>query len=261
MDFALDLYGKAKRFGIWDPVDIDLAVERAHWAALSEEHRAALLGTCASFFRGEESVADTLAPWLMAMPRLEERMFLSTQLFEEVKHTEFFARYFREVLPDADPAQHFAGNLQGVLVDDIADVSARIRRAMDADADSRMQALVEGVTHYHGIIEGMLAMAGYEHLDETWPSPQAFPGLREGFARIREDEGRHIAFGMSFLRERCGDCPRWREIVEATFDRYVPELIGESADLPPSAQRYRQLLAACYARRRRDIGLDGGDRE
>ncbi len=259
MDVALDLYGKAKRFGTWDPSDIDLGRERFDWDALTPEHRQALLGTCASFYRGEESVADTLAPWLMAAPRLEERMFLSTQLFEEVKHTEFFARYFRTVLPEVDPGAYFAPNLQGVLVDDIAEVSSRIRRAVDQDSDSRMAALVEGVTHYHGIIEGMLAMSGYERIDETWPSAESFRGLREGFARIREDEGRHIAFGMDFLQRSCAGSPRWRETVERTFDRYVPDLIAESPDLPPAAQRYRQLLAACYRRRRRDIGLEGGE--
>jgi ribonucleoside-diphosphate reductase beta chain len=255
-DVALDLYGKAKRFGTWDPAEIDLSRDRAHWAALTPEHRGALLGTCASFYRGEESVADTLAPWLMAMPRFEERAFLSTQLFEEVKHTEFFARYFREVLPDVDPAAHFNGNLQGVLVDDIAEVSARIRRSLDDDADRRSECLVEGVTHYHGIIEGMLAMAGYERLEETWPGPGAFPGLREGFARIREDEGRHIAFGMDFLRRRCAESLRWREKVEATFGRFVPALLATRPDEPPAAARYRDLLSACYARRRREIGLD-----
>jgi ribonucleoside-diphosphate reductase beta chain len=257
MTVAMDLYGKAKRFGTWDPADIDLELDRAHWAMLSPEHRGALIGTCSSFYRGEESVADTLAPWLMAMPGLPERMFLSTQLFEEMKHTEFFVRYFREVLPEVDAAEHFAVNLQGVLVDDIADVSARIRRSLDGPADARMAALVEGVTHYHGIIEGLLAMAGYERLDDTWPAPGAFPGLREGFARIREDEGRHIAFGMDFLRQRCSESPRWREVVESTFARFVPALLAERVDEPPAATRYRELLAACYARRRREIGLDG----
>jgi ribonucleoside-diphosphate reductase beta chain len=259
VDVALDLYGKAKRFGTWDPADIDLGRERSDWDALTPEHRGALLGTCSSFYRGEESVADTLAPWLMAAPRLEERMFLSTQLFEEVKHTEFFARYFQSVLPDVDPAAHFATNLQGVLVDDIAEVSVRIRHAVDLDPDSRLAALIEGVTHYHGIIEGMLAMSGYEQIDDTWPSAESFPGLREGFTRIREDEGRHIAFGMDFLQRKCAESARAREIVERTFARYVPDLIAQDPELPQSAARYRQLLAAFYRRRRQDIGLDGGD--
>jgi len=255
----MELYRKAKRFGTWDPEDIDLEPDRAHWAALSPEHREALIGTCSTFYRGEESVADTLAPWLMAMPTLQERMFLSTQLLEEMKHTEFFVRYFQEVLPQVNAAEHFAGNLQGVLVDDIADVSARIRRSLDGDARGRMAVLVEGVTHYHGIIEGLLAMAGYERLDETWPFPDAFPGLREGFARIREDEGRHISFGIDFLHRQCAAEAGAREVVEATFARFVPTLLAGREDEPPAATRYRELLTACYTRRRREIGLNGGD--
>jgi ribonucleoside-diphosphate reductase beta chain len=251
---AFDLYRKAKRFGTWDPEAVDLGRDPEHWAALSDEGRRGLLATCASFFRGEASVADTLAPWLMAMPGFDRRAFLSTQLYEEVKHTEFFARYFREVLAGVDAAGFFLGNLQGVLVDDIAEVSARIRRSLDQDEPTRLALLAEGVTHYHGVIEGMLAMAGYERLEETLP-PGAFPGLREGFQRIREDEGRHIAFGMEFLRELCAGDPRYRTIVQGTFDRFVPALLTPPAEDNPAAARYRELLAACYARRRREIGL------
>lgn len=175
-------------------------------------------------------------------------------MFEEVKHTEFFARYFREVLPGVDPAAHFGVALQGVLVDDLEAVSDRLRRSPDGSEAARLDALAEGVTHYHGIVEGILAFAGYEDLAASWPGPDALPGLAEGFRRIREDEGRHIAFGMGFLHDLCLRRPQARQVVRATFDRYLPGLLDAYAGEGGPA-RFAGRMRTCYDRRRREIGL------
>lgn len=87
------LYQKAKRFGMWDPQDIDFSQDREDYAAMTEEQKNETLGRIAGFLGGEEAVTLDLLPLIMVIAkqgRLEEEMFLTTFLFEEAKHTEFF---------------------------------------------------------------------------------------------------------------------------------------------------------------------------
>lgn len=59
------------------------------------QHR---MDSLSAFFKGEACVTDTLGPYVTAMPDEEMRIFLTTQLSDEARHTVFFARFFREVL-------------------------------------------------------------------------------------------------------------------------------------------------------------------
>ena len=61
------LFEKAKRFGIWDPSDIDFAQDRADWAKLSEDERDLLLRLTAMFQAGEESVTLDLLPLIQVI--------------------------------------------------------------------------------------------------------------------------------------------------------------------------------------------------
>src|SRR5437867_3463885 len=116
---ARELYRIAKRTGLWDPERIPVAEDRADWARLSPGEREQLLKICALFYEGEISVADTLAWWLVAMPDRDRRMFLATQIYEEVKHGEFFELYFHEVLGNVDTSAYLVSEYRGVLVDDL----------------------------------------------------------------------------------------------------------------------------------------------
>src|SRR5579859_4117240 len=95
------LYHKAKKLGTWDPRDIDLTQDRQHWLAIPDEYRERLLGLFLGFQAGEEAVTLDLTPLIITMARegrLEEEMFLTTFLWEEAKHTEFFRRVLDEVV-------------------------------------------------------------------------------------------------------------------------------------------------------------------
>src|SRR5437879_12883448 len=98
------LYNIAKHLGIWDPAKIDLSEDKAHWQMLNPEQREQLVKTCALFYEGEVSVSDTLAWFMLAMPDLDRRMFLSTQIFEAVKHAEFLQRYSHDGCDKVDTA-------------------------------------------------------------------------------------------------------------------------------------------------------------
>src|SRR5690348_15949191 len=93
--FPMRLYEKAKRLGVWNPAEIDFTQDRADWEAMDEERRRAIVRLSARFLAGEEAVTLDLLPLVLAIARqgrLEEEMFLTTVLFEEAKHTDFFTR-------------------------------------------------------------------------------------------------------------------------------------------------------------------------
>lgn len=237
LDYAnkyVRLYTTAKRLA-WDPAAIELAIDVDDWRRIRAEHAAErydeqILRLCALFYEGEASVTRTLSPFLSAVERaglgIEREMFLTSQLFEEAKHFEFFARYFAEVLGE-DAAAHaraIDAAPRAVLVDDLEDIAERLRREEDP---ARLRALLlEGVTHYMGVVETMLARTGYEGAAEAIGTRGWLPGLQEGFRLIRRDEGRHVAFGARMVADLCAIVPGGREIVLATFDRHLPAVLA-----------------------------------
>ena len=96
----MQLFEKAKRFGVWNPSEIDFTQDKDDWQQLAAEEKDLLLRLTALFQAGEEAVTLDLLPLIMVIAqegRLEEEMFLTTFLFEEAKHTDFFQRFLTEV--------------------------------------------------------------------------------------------------------------------------------------------------------------------
>jgi ribonucleoside-diphosphate reductase beta chain len=228
------LYTNAKRLA-WDPAAIDLSADREQWPIIvrdypTERYAEQIHRLCAFFAAGEESVTQTLAPFLAAVPRaglgLDKEFHLAAQLFEEAKHYEFFARYVREVFgesPDALLAEVTPAP-QAVLVDDLASVTDALRRADGRDA--LRAAFTDAVTHYMGTVEAMLARTGYYGAHEALAARGWLPGLQEGFRLIRRDEGRHVSFGIHVIAELCAEEPALRDRVQATFERNLPNVLG-----------------------------------
>jgi ribonucleoside-diphosphate reductase beta chain len=213
----------------WDPQAVDLSRERADWDRIrrvypAEDYAGQILQLITFFYDGEESVTYTLTPYLSAAARLglgaDLQLFLTSQLAEEARHYEFFRRYFAEVLPDADPQVPLPAEPRAVLVDGLQEVANRLRKE---DEPARLrELLVEGVAHYMGVVESMLARTGYRGVGEVLASRGWLPGLQEGFLLIRRDGGRHVAFGIHFLRDHASAVPRLRTVALATFDRWLP---------------------------------------
>ena len=104
------LYEKAKRLGVWNPSDIDFAQDRADWLRLTAVEQDLLMRLTALFQAGEEAVTLDLLPLIMVIAqegRLEEEMFLTTFLFEEAKHTDFFSRFLGEVVQQTADLGHY----------------------------------------------------------------------------------------------------------------------------------------------------------
>jgi ribonucleoside-diphosphate reductase beta chain len=77
--------------------------------------------------------------------------------------------------------------------------------------------LVRGVAQYMGVIEGVLAVTGYDYFDEMVAHRGIFSRLLEGIRLIRADEGRHITAGMDYLREKVGEHPEYADQIREVF--------------------------------------------
>jgi ribonucleoside-diphosphate reductase beta chain len=72
------------------------------------------------------------------------------------------------------------------------------------------------------VIEGVLAMTGQHTILKYLDDHDIYPGFREGFSKVEQDEHRHIAFGVRFLAEACEREPRYRKLIEEKIAELVP---------------------------------------
>ncbi len=61
------LYEKAKKFGVWNPSDIDLAQDKADWHKLSDDSKDIILRLTALYQASEEAVTLDLLPLIMTI--------------------------------------------------------------------------------------------------------------------------------------------------------------------------------------------------
>ncbi|MBA3262482.1 MAG: ribonucleotide-diphosphate reductase subunit beta [Thermoleophilaceae bacterium] len=98
----------------WAAQDVDLSRDRADWAAMEEGERNLLYWVLSSLMVAEERISTQFCGLVLAQDSEEEEgSFLSTQLVDEVRHMQFYARFQNEVIADratiAARAVTFAG--------------------------------------------------------------------------------------------------------------------------------------------------------
>jgi len=210
------LYHKAKKLGIWDPRSIDLTQDRLHWQQIPEDRREGVLRLIVGFQAGEEAVTLDLLPLILVIAkegRLEEEMFLTTFLWEEAKHTEFFRRYLDEVAGVYEDLHEYraGGNATGrdIFSEDLAEVMGALVTDHSPAAQLRASVL------YNMFIEGVLAEAGYQRFAGLLDQARIMPGLREGLGYIKRDESRHIAYGLFLVSRLLAEHPSlWPQVEE-----------------------------------------------
>jgi len=195
--FPMRLYHKAKKLGVWDPREIDLTQDRQDWQNLPAEFQERLRGLIISFQAGEEAVTLDLLPLIMTIARegrLEEEMFLTTFLWEEAKHTEFFRRFLDEVAHDnSDLSRYHTPSYRALFYEELP-------RAMNALlTDTSVEAQLRASVTYNMIIEGVLAETGYYSYYNMLERNNVMPGLRQGIGLLKRDESRHIAYGVFLI--------------------------------------------------------------
>lgn len=196
------LYHKAKKLGIWDPREIDLTRDRQDWLNIPDEFKERLLLLILGFQAGEEAVTLDLLPLIMTMARegrLEEEMFLTTFLWEEAKHTEFFRRVLDEAIQESGDLHRFRSVNQtpNQNRDLFGEELPRTMNLLLTDPSPVNQ--VRASVMYNMIIEGVLAETGYQSFFKMLTITNAMPGLRQGLRLIQRDESRHIAYGVFLI--------------------------------------------------------------
>lgn len=214
------LFEKAKRLGVWNPSDLDLTQDKADWQKLAAEEQTVLLHLTALFQAGEEAVTLDLLPLIMTIAkegRLEEEMFLTTFLFEEAKHTDFFTRFLEEVAQhDADLSHFHTMSYKMLFYQALPDALQALQ------TDSSPAAQVRASVTYNMIVEGVLAETGYYAYHKILEVNDLMPGVREGVYLLKQDESRHIAYGIYLLSRLIAVQPELFDVVQETMNKLLP---------------------------------------
>ena len=199
-----ELYRRWERLN-WRVSDLDFSQDRADWLALDDDYRDSLLWTLAAFYVAEQRVAATLTPYVAAAPRLEQKIFLTTQCVDEARHAVFFDRWFQEVVAagDGDLARRLRSSRQWVgpgfapLFDEyLEDVTSELRAR-----PSDLRLFAKAMAVYHLVIEGVLALTGQKFILAWARNNGILPGFRAGFTAVARDESRHVSFGARVIRD------------------------------------------------------------
>ena len=145
-------------------------------AEIRKCRREALAWTLSQFMHGEQGALLATAQIVDATPSFDAKLYGSSQVMDEARHVEVFARYIEEKLGHS---YGINANL-GALLDSIV-------------ADNRwditylgMQIMVEGLA---------LAAFGFMH------AMTGEPLLKDLLRYVMSDEARHVAFGVLSLQE------------------------------------------------------------
>lgn len=223
--YPMKLWEKAKKYGTWNPNDIDFSQDAEDWKKLDEVEKDYILRLVASFQAGEEAVTLDLLPLIMAIAkdgRLEEEMFLTSFLWEEAKHVDGFNRFVSTVLGEEDV------NLEYLMVDAYKEIFYKILpNTMNALlTDPSPINLAKASVTYNMIVEGVLAETGYFSFHATLEKQGIMPGMLEFTAKLKQDESRHIAYGIFLISRLVAEHgePVWNAVQEQMNMLMVPTL-------------------------------------
>lgn len=224
------LWEKSKKL-FWDPADIDFSQDAIDWQEMSEEERTLVALSARGFMVGEEAVTLDIVPLLRCMSdlgRLEDTMYLAMFAMEEAKHTEMFRRWFDAV--GLDPA-----SLDDLVLARQAAVGERRPGVFDGaltrvmrrlDTDKSPQAILDASIIYNQLVEGVMAIAGYQRWDQTFRRIGKLPGLEAGLKLTQRDERRHIAYGTYLGRRVLAENPELWEWLEKRWAKLTAGFSG-----------------------------------
>jgi hypothetical protein len=207
------------------------------------------------FLHGEQGALICTAKIVETVPWIDAKYYAATQVVDEARHVEVFAKYLDEKLSGRYPVNAHLG----LLLDDIV-------------ADPRwdmtylgMQIMVEGLA---------LAAFGFMHQMTTEPL------LKQLLRYVMSDEARHVAFGVLSLKEYYAelDAAEIRERQEFAYeaavrmrDRFLQQEVWERMGVPvkeavsvamrgPDQVLFQQMLFSKIVPNCRKLGLlDAGD--
>lgn len=222
------LYEKAKKLGVWNPSDLDLSQDAADWHSLNVEEQDLLLRLTALFQAGEEAVTLDLLPLIQVIAeegRLEEEMYLTTFLFEEAKHTDFFHRVLTDVFGSGFDLSHYhTPSYRSIFYEALPQTLQALRH------DNSPAAQIRASVTYNLLVEGMLAETGYHSYFTVLERNNLMPGVRRGVQLLKQDESRHIAYGIFLISRLVAEDDSLWEIVEETMNELLIPGLGVIGD-------------------------------
>jgi hypothetical protein len=219
------------------------------WRQVSVEIQNSLLS---QFMHGEQGALLCTARIVETVPWVDAKYYAATQVMDEARHVEVFARYLDEKLGSQYGINE---NLKGILDDILRDPRWDI-------AYLGMQIMVEG-----------LALAAFGLLHQLTTEPL----LKKLLRYVMSDEARHVAFGVLSLKEfyaQLSDA-EMRERQEFAFDvarrlqrRFAhtemwarmgvdPDAVYRTMDRvnPPAQQMFQRLLFSKIVPNCKKLGL------
>ncbi len=226
----------------WASQDVELTRDPADWAGLDDEVRELLYFALSSLMVAEERISTQFCGLILAQGDEEEGSYLSTQLVDEVRHMQFYARFQNEVIADPAAIAFHLARAREVLgeafekVFDRALVQAHDRLRIDP---GDREAKVRFVTIYHMVIEGTLGLTASHFILDFLSERDLLAGFADGYGRIARDEQRHIAYGTWFLREVVAADAGMADVIRDQIRELLPA-VAESIS-PPSEDAWEVL--------------------
>lgn len=200
---AMQLYQRYLRQR-WDVYDLDFTQDAIDWREnMTDEERSVFLRVAQGFHHGERNVEAELPAFMMGADE-EDKIFISSHIEDEARHTVFFDRFFREAV-----------GVQGESIMDVLDASYEYRTLPGAGSTGLLsyvadeltkdpfnaRARVRYATIYHLFIEGVGALSTMKITLGYCRRRGFLPAYYTGFTATCRDEARHVQYGMGFLQD------------------------------------------------------------
>ena len=218
----------------WSPFDIDLSRDREQWPGMSDEDRSLIHWALSSLMVAEERITTKFSGLVAAYGSEEEATFLATQQVDEARHMQFYARFRDEVI---DAPAVIAAHVESAR----EQVSPAFRKIFDealveahevlVAAPGDVTAKIRFVTIYHLILESTLGLTSFRFITRYLDGEGLLPGFVDGYSKIHQDETRHIAYGVWFLREAVLQDDEAAVTIRATLGELLP-VVAESLTPP-----------------------------
>jgi len=184
---------------------INLSIEADNW-------------TLSQFMHGEQGALICTAKIVETVPWIDAKYYASTQVMDEARHVEVFAKYLQEKQNGFYPINaHLKLLLDDIIIDSRWDMTYL-----------GMQIMVEG-----------LALAAFGFMTQMTPDPL----LKQLLRYVMSDEARHVAFGVLSLKEYYGGLTdaELRERQEFAFeaavrmrDRFLQQEVWDRMGIKPA---------------------------
>jgi ribonucleoside-diphosphate reductase beta chain len=207
----LELYDRYLRQR-WNVNDLDFSTDRLDWTErMTDESRNSFLSIASGFHHGERQVEAELAPLFFGIPE-DYKVFLTSHLEDEARHTVFFDHFYRDVV-----------GIEGDGIMDILDASwpyiqetfvgpfgllAYLTDDLRLDPYNK-HLQMKYATTYMIWIEGVLALSVMKITLNYARDFKVLPAYYTGFTATCRDEARHVQGGMRFVRDLLAEDPNY----------------------------------------------------